>query len=116
MMRASARSPQSGGDAPSANRASARLLRCGAVLFAAFLSNAACGSDAVLPVEEVAPGVFVHTGEIALISAENQGGIANIGFVVGENAVAVIEMAGEKARTQRHFFDMATLLQQLGQK
>jgi hypothetical protein len=30
--------------------------------------------------------------------------------------VAIIEVKGEKGRTQRHFFDMATLLQQLGQK
>ena len=30
--------------------------------------------------------------------------------------MAVIEVKGEKARTQRHFFDMATLFQQLGVK
>ena len=37
-----------------------------------------------LPVQEVAPGVFVHTGEIALMSEENLGDIANIGFVIGD--------------------------------
>ena len=31
-------------------------------------------------------------------------------------AVAIIELKGEKGRTQRHFFDMATLFQQLGLK
>jgi quinoprotein relay system zinc metallohydrolase 2 len=47
-----------------------------------------------LPVEEVAPGVFVQQGEIALMSEENKGDIANIGFVIGLNGVAVIDTGG----------------------
>jgi quinoprotein relay system zinc metallohydrolase 2 len=47
-----------------------------------------------LPVSEVAPGIFVHTGETALMTRENNGAIANIGFVIGENAVAVIDTGG----------------------
>jgi quinoprotein relay system zinc metallohydrolase 2 len=47
-----------------------------------------------LPIEEIAPGVFVHFGVIALMNRANAGAIANIGFVIGENGVAVIDTGG----------------------
>lgn len=50
-----------------------------------------------LAVEEVAPGVFVHQGAVALASPENRGDIANLGFVVGRDAVAVIDAGNTRA-------------------
>ena len=43
-----------------------------------------------LEVSEVAPGVFVHYGLTAPMTSENAGATANIGFVIGEAAVAEI--------------------------
>lgn len=47
-----------------------------------------------LPVTEVAPGVFVHIGRHALAAAGNLGGISNSSFIIGAEAVAVIDTGG----------------------
>jgi quinoprotein relay system zinc metallohydrolase 2 len=47
--------------------------------------------------DEIAPGVFAHQGETALMTEENKGGIANLGAVVGEDAIAVIDTGGSLA-------------------
>ncbi|WP_257884309.1 quinoprotein relay system zinc metallohydrolase 2 [Sulfitobacter sp. CW3] len=44
-----------------------------------------------LDVTEVAPGVFVHMGLIEEPDADNRGDVANLGFIIGTNGVAVID-------------------------
>ncbi len=47
--------------------------------------------------DEVAPGVFVRRGPDAEATAANLGGIANIGFVIGRDAVLVTDPGGSLA-------------------
>jgi quinoprotein relay system zinc metallohydrolase 2 len=47
-----------------------------------------------LVVSEIAPGIFVHNGVHQDASPENADEIANIGFIIGTDAVAVVDPGG----------------------
>ncbi len=72
-----------------------RLTRRRLLASAALLTTAGAAPD--FPMQEVASGVFVRRGEDADASAENADAIANIGFVIGREAVAVIDPGGSGA-------------------
>lgn len=71
---------------------------CGRALAALIILalSPARADTAALRMNEVAPGVFVRAGLIEDIGFENAGRIANIGFVVGEEAVAVIDTGSSR--------------------
>jgi quinoprotein relay system zinc metallohydrolase 2 len=46
------------------------------------------------PVQVVAAGDYAHFGQVALTDPENAGDIANIGIIVGRDAVAVVDTGG----------------------
>lgn len=58
---------------------------------------AAATDTSAMPVAELAPGIFVHAGVHQEATAENLGSIANVGFIVGQKCIAVIDTGGSKA-------------------
>ncbi len=65
------------------------------------IAAAGIGHAAALPVQQVAPGVHVHHGAHEDIDAGYSGDISNIGFIVGNKGVAVIDSGGSLKVGQR---------------
>jgi quinoprotein relay system zinc metallohydrolase 2 len=65
-----------------------------AVVTLLFLTAASHAGSGPLAVDEIAPGMFVHHGVQEDASPTNGDEIANIGFVVGNDTVAVIDPGG----------------------
>ena len=72
-----------------------------AVLAILGISTFAHAQQQELEVSEIAPGLFVHHGLTALMTGENDGAIANIGFIIGDSAVAVIDTGGSVREGQQ---------------
>ncbi len=70
------------------------FLQAGLALAATPLLRYVPAYAAAADVTEVAPGVFVHQGRYEVQSPDNRGDIANASFVVGDEAVAVIDTSG----------------------
>ena len=69
-----------------------------AIILAAFgmlaTSHLTKAQQSPLTVSEISPGLFVHTGVMELMTRGNEGAISNAGFVIGADAVAVIDTGG----------------------
>jgi quinoprotein relay system zinc metallohydrolase 2 len=71
----------------------------GAILLALLLAMLLVGgpapaAESPLAIRQVAPGVFLHQGAHQETTEANLGAIANLGFIVGERCVAVIDTGG----------------------
>jgi quinoprotein relay system zinc metallohydrolase 2 len=57
-------------------------------------AQAASGDATPLAIQRVADGDFVHFGQVAMTTPDNAGDIANLGIIIGRDAVAVVDTGG----------------------
>jgi quinoprotein relay system zinc metallohydrolase 2 len=67
------------------------------------ITNQACETPdiAPLPVTEIADGIWMHKGLHEIATPQNAGDLANIGFVVGQDAIAVMDAGGSRDVAER---------------
>ena len=88
--------------ATAAVKAAVKALSIMAVALAAALAFAmaparAAAGDLALELTEIAPGVLVHYGQVALNAPDNHGDIANLGAIIGERCMAIVDTGGSPA-------------------
>jgi glyoxylase-like metal-dependent hydrolase (beta-lactamase superfamily II) len=54
-----------------------------------------------LDLQQIADGIFVQRGTIGIMSRENEGSIANLEVVIGEDCVAVVDTGGSEREGER---------------
>lgn len=95
------------------NGPSAPLLAFAALLAFVLVGSAAPRAHAAsaepLEVREASPGDYMHFGEVALTTPDNAGDIANLGIVIGDAAVAVIDSGGSVAVGERLLAEVRAL-------
>jgi hypothetical protein len=84
---------------PRASAPSRRSLGCGAAAsllccLPALKAQAALLREASLALVEIAPGILVSQGVHQETTRENLGAIANIGCIIGNESIAVIDTGG----------------------
>jgi quinoprotein relay system zinc metallohydrolase 2 len=72
-------------------------MRAGLAMAGLALLCCSAGAAEPMRLSEVAPGVFVHQGRVEDWLPANRGDVANLGFVVGQRCVAVIDSGGTPA-------------------
>lgn len=70
------------------------LLKAGLAAILPFLPRVSPAMAKAIGVTEVAPGIFVHQGRFAEVNPDNAGDISNMSFIVGTEAVAVVDTGG----------------------
>lgn len=65
------------------------------------VAHGSAQSNRPLAMEQIADGDYAHFGQVAMTTPENAGDIANLGVIVGQDAVAVVDTGGSIAVGQR---------------